>query len=184
MRLLIFSLIGMFVFTLLIFTAQRIGEAQPLPEALRDLHLTDCTLPCWNGITLGTMQMGVAFQRLTAQYGAAKQTFFADGAVINVPYATGSSSGMLEFYVDPRGVVRQVRMYFDEPKVLTLGEIAGLLGMPTATFGIQPSTISYQCASTLIIIASGGSQRWFNPVEVFSISYLDYLAQPCALEIK
>src|SRR4051812_48275747 len=56
------------VFALLIVAARLFGSKQALPEALINLHLTDCALPCWLGVVPGVTPFGEAVQRISAQY--------------------------------------------------------------------------------------------------------------------
>src|SRR5579871_4074209 len=56
------------VFALLIVAAQAIGNAQPPPAAIQELHLTDCQLPCWLGITPGRTSFDEVVQRLKVAY--------------------------------------------------------------------------------------------------------------------
>lgn len=172
-------------FALLILAAQGIGRAQPPPERLAGLHLTECALPCWNGITLGTTMMGEAFRRITDEYGQASQTFFADEAVINARYQTTAIDGFLETYVDARGVVQTVRLVFREDAGLRLGDVVNLIGAPAEVVGTPPDTVVFQCASSTIFVATFGSDGWYNLLGVLSIAYnANNSAKPCALEIE
>jgi hypothetical protein len=184
MRLLALSLISIFSFILLIFGAQSVGKAQLAPEGISALHLTDCALPCWNGITLGKTQLGDAFRRIETEYGKASQTFFSDEALINTHYETNISTGTLELYLDGGGVVREVRLYFTDIEGVTLGDVASLFGTPSRRFGVPPNIVTFHCESASMIVSSSGTQGWHNPLQVFVIGYDDTGTQPCALEIK
>jgi hypothetical protein len=51
---LILPLTGLFTLCLMAFML--IGRTQPPPTLIRQLHLTDCAMPCWIGITPGATQ--------------------------------------------------------------------------------------------------------------------------------
>jgi hypothetical protein len=47
------------LFTLCLIVCILIGRTEPPPELVRQLHLNDCTMPCWIGITPGTTKSEV-----------------------------------------------------------------------------------------------------------------------------
>src|SRR6185295_15357265 len=51
---LILPLTGLFILGMMMFIW--VGRTEPPPELVRQLHLTDCTMPCWIGITPGATQ--------------------------------------------------------------------------------------------------------------------------------
>src|SRR4051812_3134802 len=63
-RFAVLSLFLVLVLSLLMSVALLIGRAQPPPERLSYLHLTDCDPPCWNGIIPRVSSRGDIEQRI------------------------------------------------------------------------------------------------------------------------
>ena len=72
-RLRVISILG---FAVLIFAARVVGGTQPLPEAVRMLHLDACALPCWNGITPGQTLINAVYPRIVSQFDVVSLRFF------------------------------------------------------------------------------------------------------------
>ncbi len=183
MRLLTLSFLGIVGFALLIFAARVLGDALPLPKALTVLHLTDCTLPCWDGITLGETQMGDAFQRISAQYQRATQTTISDGSVLEARYATDGVSGTFQLFADSNGTAKTVRIHLNSSPAVTVGDIVTLFGEPNVTYGNPPITLTYQCESFAIYVASDNYvvSGWKQPIVMISISHVAIEMPGCAI---
>ena len=67
-RLAALSLLLAAIFSLMIGATMRIGHRQPIPERIQALHLADCSLPCWNGITPGKTSLKEAKARVDATF--------------------------------------------------------------------------------------------------------------------
>jgi hypothetical protein len=61
--------LALFIFlTTAIFSARMVGQAQPIPRSITQLHLLDCTLPCWIGIIPGETTVETAKNKLIAAF--------------------------------------------------------------------------------------------------------------------
>ena len=119
------------VFVLLIVAARAIGNAQPPPEALQELHLTDCKLPCWLGIIPGKTTYEEAVRRMRVYY---PYIYDPPGAqtVRALIYQPDLSDVDIETYQDAHGIVSQI--FITTPNVsdgIALGDVTSLLGAPT-----------------------------------------------------
>jgi hypothetical protein len=174
-RLLGVSVLSILSFALLIFGAQALGQSQPPPVALRGLHLTDCALPCWNGITVGQTQRRFAYRQLVSQYEDVTQRFFADQAMIYILHEQEMSRTEIEMYIDESGRVQQVTLYIADGSGLLLGDIMNLYGEPSEIEGVPPLILAYQCASGHVVVATDthSGTGWQTPVGMISISQLN-----------
>ena len=87
-------------FALLIFVVRAFGAAQPPPEALAYLHLSDCALPCWLGIVPGETYFTSAVERITTLHPDSRSTS---------GYGTASISAYQE--IQAGGSLTQVGIY-------------------------------------------------------------------------
>lgn len=62
------SLLVLLTVTLVTGAAMLLGRALPIPDRVALLHLGDCQLPCWIGITPGKTSIGEARQRIKDVY--------------------------------------------------------------------------------------------------------------------
>ena len=130
------SLSGSILFTGLTFAMRTFEDAQPAPqEIIETLHLTDCDLPCWAGVTPGKTGQDEAIQRLTAIYpdlmvvnGSAKVYVYTHTYNIQI--------GM------EKGVVNYVLIGVWD-NTLRLGDLIALYGKPTCYASADPERPMY-----------------------------------------
>jgi hypothetical protein len=174
--------IGVVLFALLIFGAQVLGEALPLPEAIRGLHLTDCPLPCWSGISVGETPLHEASERIRALYQETKPKVV--GSTLAAVYEAGASSGTVEVFADENAIVRQITMYVTDVKDLALGDIISLMGTPTFIYGRPPTAIVYICATGLITVAGSSPETgWRGSLAMIKITRVRS-TYSCALDTE
>ena len=155
-------------FTLLISAALLIGRAQPPPEGLIQLHLTDCRLPCWVGIVPGQTTFDEGTQRLKAVYPQAAITFeysqVAFGVRANSPF------GQISLVGGEDGIIRDISLRMFTLEGVALGDVVNLLGMPTRPVGANPLAAFYQCANALTIVSVGDVRGgWREALGIISI---------------
>jgi len=63
-------------FTLLVAVVVLYGRMQSVPEKIAVLHMSQCTPPCWNGITPGVTQIDRANQLLHSEFDLADYASF------------------------------------------------------------------------------------------------------------
>jgi hypothetical protein len=154
---------------LLITGARALGNLQPLPEALAQLHLTDCALPCWLGITPGKTTFEEAVGQVSAVY---PHTNLYGGSLYAV-VQIGSAEGSIEIRTDSESVVRRIIIVVPSMGELTRGDIASVVGTPTcegdsaniAIYGSSPRTFAYLLPSSLT------RRAWYaviNAIEIFN----------------
>ena len=123
-------------FALLILAARAVRIAQPLPEALAQLHLTDCALPCWLGITPGKTHIEEAVQRVNVAYPLAAPTI-TNGRVVNAD----TPFGQVIMIADSTGIVHRISLPAFKLKGVTLADAVSLLGTPTGVVGVHPVAV-------------------------------------------
>src|SRR5258708_2636568 len=70
LRLMKYSLLLLLIFSLAVGVAIAVGYRQTVSPMMRELRLTECTPPCWLGITSGQSTLANAFQRIRQLPGA------------------------------------------------------------------------------------------------------------------
>ena len=160
------ALIG--IFTLLTFAARLIGSAQPPPEGLAQLHLTDCQLPCWAGIVPGQTTFDEGTQRLKAVFPQAAVTF--EYSQIAFGMRANSSFGQISLVGGYDGVIDDISLRMFTLEGVALGDVVNLLGMPTRPVGAHPLAAFYQCANALAIVSVGNvTGGWREALGIISI---------------
>jgi hypothetical protein len=151
-RLAAFSLGLVMLLSLGIGAALLIGRGQAMPARIERLHLTDCTLPCWNGITPGVSSASEAKTRIDALLPEFQ------GPATSATSDTGSSKSLIwTQYGDIDRVVRVVDVTLQNGRVesLSIGtdhtsedmprlsEVLAVFGSPTcATFDARTGLTS------------------------------------------
>ena len=154
-------------FALLIFAARVIGQAQP-PPALQELHLTDCQLPCWSGITPGKTTFAEALQQLKAIYPQAAVTINPAQAALQFRLASARIG--IGVFADKLGVVSDLLLYAYDFNGLALGDVVTLLKLPAQLYGTSPMIAIPICPSSLIgISGSTTGAGWQRPLAVLEI---------------
>jgi len=160
-------------FMLLMFAARAIGRTQPPPQVIAALHLSDCTLPCWLGITPGKTTFKDAVQRVSAAY---PQTVDASkyGNVVGATYQTGGSDGQIAVFADDDGIVRQITLYTSAAQGMMLGDIVNLYGLP-GCMRKSPLELTYRSANALagVLANSELQDRWRHSINNIRIHRFD-----------
>ncbi len=131
-RLLILSLLLIPVFALAMGVVMLMGQMQPLPSGVQWLHLTDCSLPCWNGITPRVSSLGDAEDRIALAFPQFHQL-----SANSLPFQTwmlddGVTQANINMAVDD-GVVATLGIGTGIPsrQMPRLGDVLALFGAPT-----------------------------------------------------
>ncbi len=153
MRVLVLTLCGVLAFTALIFAARAAGNAQPPPDALAQLHLTDCALPCWIGIVPGETRFDEAVRLVSAVYPQAEVTITGQGKAPR--FNADTEFGQILLSADRAGIVHRISLPLYKLKSLILADVAALLGSPTGVVGREPVAVYYGCLTYQAVIAGG-----------------------------
>ena len=157
-------------FTGLIFAARELGNHQPPSAALAQLHLTDCALPCWLGITPGQTTLIEAVRRVTAAYPQTSPSII-DGRIANAE----TSFGQIILMADRVGIVHRISLPTFNLKGVSLADAVSLLGTPTWMVGVHPAAVFYGCV-TFQAVVSGGSVDggWRQRLVIIDIQDVGY----------
>jgi hypothetical protein len=184
MRLALLGGIVAFGFLLLIFIARAIGTSQPLPEAVRALHLTDCDLPCWNGITVGQTPLRAAYPQVVSQFDAASRRFLADSRIVGTTLQEAAApTTEVELVYDDNGIVQRITLYVSASDDLRLGDMLNLFGEPSEIGFRQPVLLFYQCEGAYAAITADTRRGigWQAPIGMITITGFETLRPlvPC-----
>jgi hypothetical protein len=153
-RLLLFTLYAVLAFAGLIFAARLAGHAQPPPDALTQLHLTDCALPCWIGIVPGQTRFDEAMRRVYAVYPQASDAMITRQDK-SPRFNVDTDFGQILLLADRAGVVHRITLPIFRLRGIVLADVAGLLGSPTGAVGREPVAFYYGCVNFQALIAGG-----------------------------
>ena len=158
------------VFAALIYGARWLGNVQPPKAALAQLHLTDCTLPCWLGITPGQTQFAEAVERVSAVY-PQSQPAITDGRIANAE----TPFGQIILMADRAGIVHRISLPTFNLKGVSLADAVGLLGTPLWVVGTHPSTAYYGCNSFMAVISGTSVDAgWLQRLVIIDIQDVGY----------
>jgi len=164
-----------------IFAARFIGSTQPLPEAVQALHLTDCALPCWLGITPGETTFDEAVQRITASHPAISDIEAAESTAGGW-YQVGSATVPIIVVADNHGIIAQIMLITTDVKDLTVGDVVNYFGMPTC---VDSKLVLVIYSSQTAFAAFGYStahERWRMPLNTIEIhSTPEDNSKPCPI---
>lgn len=125
------------IFVLLTGVSLLIGRAQPPPERVERLHLTDCDPPCWNGITSRVSSRGELEQRIAFTFPDYRALRSA-----NLPFLTWVKAPLtIDVAVDD-GTVHTVGIESQIPmdEMPRLGDVLALFGSPTCIVVYERAT--------------------------------------------
>src|SRR5215207_2791177 len=114
------------VFVLLILAMHLVGSLQPLPQAMTELHLDECALPCWIGITPGETSFDDAIQHLTESH---PMNVFVRGPLIYADYQANAPIGQISLQAW-NGVINLIHLTPGRDANLALGDIVQRFGTP------------------------------------------------------
>ncbi len=158
----------MIVFVLLIAAARALGNAQPPPEGLAQLHLTECALPCWLGIVPGQTTFDEGVQHVKAIYPQSVVTFEYSQVAFGLRAST--AFGQISLVGGDDGIIRDISLRMFTLEGVALGDVVNLLGTPSRPVGAKPLAAFYQCENALAIISVGDVQGgWQEVLGIISI---------------
>ncbi len=162
-------------FAILTLGMRLVGQTQPPPEILTDLHLNECALPCWLGIVPGQTAFVDAVQRVREAY--AENVYTDNASVLLVPFSEASD---VEIFIGAaQGAVRTIQLRLDVGGGLTLGDVINWLGMPTCPISFTWETAHYVLSGAHVAIIPLGSERWLwkQPIREIRVDALarDYV---------
>lgn len=173
---LIFACAG--AFALLIGAARLVGSAQPPPATLVHLHLTDCALPCWLGITPGRTHFEEAVTRVTeANPGTTFTSGIGTGTIsafqMGAPYAQAG------IYSDANGLVAQITLLTSQVEGITFGDVVSFLGVPACGEHYPASAVYLSDTAFAVLIGARSDQGWRTPLNHIEIRTFAGNQQPC-----
>ncbi|MEP7290652.1 MAG: hypothetical protein ABI835_02665 [Chloroflexota bacterium] len=153
---------GVFSFILLIFAVRWVGSLQPPPAALEQLHLTDCTLPCWLGITPGITRFDEAAQSITATYPDATTL---RNSVILADFSPDASYARVSLQAQD-GIISWVLLTLDDSNHLAIGDLVALFGSPSCPPPLSNQMIIYTAPQSFASVMASRSirERWHKPL--------------------
>ncbi len=178
MRSLIVFVLGWIVvlaagFALMIAVIQTVGSAQPPSEAIQALHLTDCILPCWLGITPGKTHFDEAVQRVSAVYAQGAPLTGSEQTLPRLNLDT--SFGQIILSADKDGIIHRISLATYKLKGVSLGDAVSVLGKPTWVVGKHPVAIFYGCETFQTVISGGSAdQGWGQKLIIIDIQDAGY----------
>ncbi len=160
----------MVVFTALIFGARILGDSQPPKAALAQLHLTDCSLPCWLGIIPGQTRFAEAVERVSAAY-PQNPPAITDGRIAN----TETPFGQIILMADRTGIVHRISLPTFNLKGVSLADAVSLLGTPLWVVGSHPVAAYYGCNSFMAVISGTSVDAgWLQRLVIIDIQDVGY----------
>lgn len=160
MRLLALTFFSLFIFALLIFAARAFGGSLPPPAALAGLHLTECVLPCWMGITPGATAMRDAARHLSTINLGGPMSEAVDGRSMWGTFEVNGSLVYVQIQATDDDLVRQITLISTLVDGVRFGDVVSGLGVPTCgKFAHSLVLYSGTTAEALIIGTSGQAER-------------------------
>jgi hypothetical protein len=168
-------------FALLIFVVRAFGAAQPPPEALAYLHLSDCALPCWLGIVPGETYFTTAVERITALHPDSRSTSGYGTASISAYQAipAGGALAQVGIYASNDGTVQQISVITAGIKGITFGDVVGFLGMPACNTRYPASAVYTSATAFAVLVGSVTDDGWRTRLNNIEILAIDADAPPC-----
>ncbi|HVU12827.1 MAG TPA: hypothetical protein VHD90_16225 [Phototrophicaceae bacterium] len=163
------------VFTLLIGAARLIGTTEPPPAALTALHLDECQLPCWLGITPDKTTLDDAVQRVSRSHPDAS-AISQLGNTVGASYRVGGAKVNVVIFANDKGIVYQLTLIASESAGLTMGDLVSYFGVPQCV-SAHPSGLMYSSADAYasVIANSSGDEKWRQAVTNINITGPDLL---------
>ena len=176
------------VCALLVVGARLMGSAQPAPQRLAQLHLTDCALPCWSGITPGETSYAEAAERVRAVYPPPDVTI--QETQIFVAYLIHSAYGAASLQISD-GIVSSIYLLTSDVDGVEMGDAANLFKAPDCIPGLAPAVLIYNFPRGYAVLVGGvgsGSERmesrWHEPLVNIEIHSYDYSRSNARCPIK
>lgn len=149
-------------FVLLITAMRLLGSLQPLPQAMTELHLTECALPCWLGITPGETTFDDALQRLTASH---PMNVYVRGSLIYADYQANAPIGQISLQAW-NGVINFIHLTPGRDAGLALGDIVEHFGNPGCEIPSSHTTVVYTSSDAFatVLVSREVENRWRKPL--------------------
>jgi hypothetical protein len=171
------------LFALLIFVSQAFGSTQPPPTALAGLHLTECALPCWMGMTPGQTDMLDAVHRLESAQLGGMLFESSDGRSVTTAYPVTDALVRVDIVADEAGKVVQITIFTAPVRGLRLGDAVHYLGTPTCNGGNRAMALYTGTTADAVVVGSAplgksGLRTALNYIDIYDHSYD---LHPCAI---
>jgi hypothetical protein len=149
-------------FVLLILAMHLVGSLQPLPQAMTELHLDECALPCWIGITPGKTTFDDALDRLSESH---PMNVFVRGSLIYADYQANAPIGQISLQAW-NGVINLIHLTPGRDANLALGDIVQRFGTPGCEIPSSHTTLVYTSpdAFAAILVSREVENRWRKPL--------------------
>jgi hypothetical protein len=133
-RLLSFVLGLTIITSLLMGVLLLLGRAEPIPQRIEWLHLTDCALPCWSGVTPGVSSLSDAVAHIDAALPDFDRQPIIDGRFLFWVKRSDMNPILHRVEVEgENGTVVWMSIVMGQPNddMPTLSEMLALYGSPT-----------------------------------------------------
>lgn len=146
------------VFVLLIVAMRLLGSLQSLPQALTELHLTECALPCWLGIVPGETTFDEALEHLNA---STPLNIYVRGSLIYADYQPNAPLGQISLQAWG-GVIQLIHLTPGRDANLALGDIVQQFGVPQCEIASPHPRFIYTSPDSLaaVVVSGDGENRW------------------------
>lgn len=150
------------VFVLLVIAMHAVGSLQPLPQAMTELHLDECALPCWIGITPGETTFADALRRLNQSH---PMNVYVRGSLIYADYQANAPIGQISLQAW-NGVINLIHLSPGKDAGLALGDIVERFGTPGCEIPSSHTTVVYTSpdAFAAILVSREVQNRWCKPL--------------------
>lgn len=199
-RLILFSLAVNVALVLIISLSVALGRRQPPPAFFQQLHLTDCALPCWAGITPGKTAPEGAHRHLTDIFTvsgfllepvqtASNTSMSASGVVpdnsiqytLRRPSETVSAASI--WLYDYNNVIHTLTIEPKQP--LRLGDVVNVYGPPLCVLPVFDSTqksimIIYSRVGGINMLRVGAPFSWTSSITTIQLSNRTDFRKLCA----
>lgn len=165
-------------FALAIVGARFVGLHQPPPDAVAELHLTDCALPCWLHIVPEQTTLADALQQLQTAYPK-----FRPQVAYSQIYLPLRADARIYISLNADGIVDGILLLAPNDSRIALGDLINSVGLPTCQLGgiwgpIQVYGASDTFAFVVPIAASGTVWRQsLDHIEIHPVNKINVCAQ-------
>jgi hypothetical protein len=167
--------------TMLIMAFCGIGSVQSPPAShalLAELHLADCALPCWLGITPGITRFAEAVY-LVSRANPGLLSTSRNGISVIAWYPIKTSWIPVILRADESGKVVQLTLVTANIEGISIGDVVGFLGLPACRdkFGIAV----YVSHTAFAQVIPDHYRGWHTPLNKIDIRSMVEDEHPCAI---
>ncbi len=181
-RLLFLSLVVFALMSALGLLAVRVGRAQPESDRVAWLHLRDCSLPCWAGMTPGSTPIGSVKQRLSTLMLDSRWTWMPSSPLdarnpfftwSTINRLTGTSINLFAENDGHTAALIGIGSDHRDDHMPQLAEVLLIFGPPTCVIAQDSPTLynliyENRAAHSLSEIDLD-SLRWTSPIRAFTV---------------